>query len=58
MTIVSFSSGIVNLCVAFVAYNPKNGLILCIASFVLSYALNQEIIESDDNELNEYDETF
>ena len=58
MTIIAFSSGIVNLGIAFISYNPKNNLLLCIVSFVLSYAINQDIIRSDEEKINEYDETF
>lgn len=58
LTIVSFSCGLVNLMAMFVSNNPYHFLALGLTSLIVSHAINQEIIENDDNRINEYDETF
>ena len=56
LTIICFCSGIVNLFAIFVSHYPQNNAMFCLASFILSKAINQEIIDAE--ELNEPDETF
>jgi hypothetical protein len=58
MAIIAFSSGIVNIISVFILPNPQSYAVLGITSFIVSWAISQEIIDNDENELNEYDETF
>jgi hypothetical protein len=58
LTITSFSCGLVNLMVIFVLPNPQAHAMLGITSLIISWAINQEIIDDDDKKISEYDETF
>ena len=56
LTIVLFSCSLVSFMVMFVLPNPQSHAIFSVASFIISCAINQEII--DDEKISEYDETF
>ena len=60
LTIILFSSAVVNLVAVFFNNNPKYFLAIGIISLVMSYATNQEVIDEDEKnrDLNEYDEVF
>jgi hypothetical protein len=57
LTIISFSSGIVNFMAMFVAFHPQIYFMMSILSFAVSHAINQEILMTEEIQ-EEYDETF
>lgn len=56
LIIIAFSSGIANFAVLFFPGYSSTHLVVSMISFVLSYALNEEIIilEEEKNSSNEY----
>lgn len=58
MVIVSFSAGLVNISAFFALGFHKSHLALALLSFLVSYAINQDIILEEQEEKGEFDETF
>lgn len=53
LTIIAFSSGIVNLSAMFISHNPINQFFTGVISLIISHLINQEIIDSEDARINE-----
>lgn len=59
LVLIMLASGIVNLACIPISYNWQYNLIMGLISLILSYEMNQELIEEDENgKINDFDETF
>jgi hypothetical protein len=56
--VVSFSCGIVNFMAMFSLPNPKIYAVMSLVSFIVSWAINQEILDEENDKISEIDETF